>query len=32
MLPGPGKYVMRPDRTDFKRISYSIRGKYEDPL
>ena len=30
--PGPGKYYYKPDRHDFQRLSYSFRGKYEDPL
>lgn len=31
-IPGPGKYHYRPDKNDFKRVSYSFRGKFEDPL
>lgn len=31
-IPGPGKYSYRPDRNDFKRVSYSFRGKFQDPL
>jgi hypothetical protein len=30
--PGPGKYHYKPDRHDFQRVSYSFRGKYEDPM
>ena len=32
MVPGPGKYSFKSDRQDFKRVSYSMRGKYTDPL
>lgn len=28
LVPGPGKYHYKPDRDEFKRVSYSIRGKY----
>lgn len=31
-IPGPGKYNFLHDKTDFKRVSYSLRGKFEDPL
>ena len=31
-IPGPGKYHYKSDKNDFKRVSYSFRGKYEDPL
>ncbi len=31
-IPGPGKYQPTADKHDFKRVSYSFRGKYEDPL
>ena len=30
--PGPGKYHYKPDKIDFQKVSYSFRGKYEDPL
>ena len=32
LVPGPGKYAYSPDKHDFQRISYSLRGKYENPL
>ncbi len=31
-IPGPGKYTYKTDRSDFKRVSYSMRGKFDDPL
>ena len=31
-MPGPGKYNYQTDKADFKRISYSLRGKFVDPL
>jgi hypothetical protein len=30
--PGPGKYSYKTDKMDFQKVSYSFRGKYEDPL
>lgn len=31
-IPGPGKYNSQGDKHDFKRVSFSFRGKFEDPL
>ena len=32
VVPGPGKYSYKSDKHDFKRVSYSMRGKFADPI
>ena len=32
VVPGPGKYHYSPDKQDFKRVSFSMRGKFADPI
>lgn len=32
LTPGPGKYECNGDRQDFKRVSYSLRQRLNDPL
>jgi hypothetical protein len=31
-VPGPGNYKYMSDKPNFKKISFSFGGKFEDPL